>query len=447
MKMSEELKLVNIDELVPYARNARTHSEEQIKQIQSSIREFGFVNPVLIDGKFNIIAGHGRILAAKAEGLKEVPCVLVEHLTEAQKKAYILADNKLALNAGWDMEMLKAEIEELQDLDFNIDLTGFVKDEVDLMFHEDKEAEEDGFNVDKSLGEIVEPITKRGDIWQLGKHRVICGDATIQTDIDKLTDGLLADMTFTDPPYNVDYVGKTKDSLKIENDKMKDDKFYQFLYDAYVSMYGAVKPGGAIYVCHADTEGINFRQAMKAAGWELKQCIIWVKNALVMGRQDHHWQHEPILYGWKPGEAHRWYGGRNKTTVIKSEDGVFVNKTETGFQITFNNEHQKVVLDVPAYEVKEILTDEITTTWHINKPLRSGEHPTMKPIKLCARAISNSSKEGDIVLDVFGGSGSTLMACEQLNRICYMVELDEKYCDVIIKRYETFTGEKAVLLD
>jgi len=359
----------------------------------------------------------------------------------------MLADNKLALNAGWDMEMLKAEIEELQDLDFNIDLTGFVSDEVDLMFHEDKEAEEDDYDVDAALGEIIEPITKHGDIWQLGKHRVMCGDATIQTDIDKLMDGQLADMTFTDPPYNVDYVGKTKDSLKIENDKMTNDKFYQFLYDAYVSMYGAVKPGGAIYVCHADTEGINFRQAMKDAGWELKQCIIWVKNALVMGRQDHHWQHEPILYGWKPGEAHGWYGGRNKTTVIKSEDGVFVNKTETGFQITFNNEHQKVVLDVPAYEVKEILTDEITTTWHINKPMRNGEHPTMKPIKLCARAISNSSREGDIVLDTFGGSGSTLMACEQISRTCYTMELAERYVDVIINRWETLTEQKAVLLN
>ena len=450
--------MVAIDKLVPYVNNARTHSDEQIKQIQASIREFGFVNPVLIDGKFNIIAGHGRILAAKLEGIKEVPCVLVEHLTEAQKKAYMLADNRLALNAGWNMDMLKTEIEGLQDLDFNIDLTGFTKDEVDLMFHEDKEAEEDDFDVDKTLGEIVEPITKRGDIWQLGKHRLMCGDATIQTDVSLLMNGLLADMTFTDPPYNVALGmdetpeeakkrNRRTDGLVVKNDKMNDSNFYRFLYDAYVSMYGAVKAGGAIYVCHADTEGINFRQAMKDAGWELKQCIIWVKNALVMGRQDHRWQHEPILYGWKPGEAHRWYGGRKQTTVITDEDGVFVNKIKTGFQLTFNNGHQKVVLDVPAYEVKEILTDEVTTTWHINKPLRSGEHPTMKPIKLCARAIENSSKDGDIALDVFGGSGSTLIACEQLNRICYMMELDEKYVDVIINRWETLTGEKAELIN
>ena len=456
MEMSEELKLVDIDKLVPYARNSRTHSPEQIKQIQASIREFGFVNPVLIDGKFNIIAGHGRVLAAKTEGLKEVPCVLVEHLTEAQKKAYILADNKLALNAGWDTEMLKIEIGELKELNFDIGLIGFDGDEIDLIFKQEEEVEEDDFDVDQALSEIVEPTTKRGDIWQLGKHRVMCGDATIQADINKLMGGELADMIFTDPPYNVNYGDKAKmlgnynkghrNTSKILNDNMSNDKFYQFLYDSYVSMYGAVKPGGAIYVCHSDTEGINFRQAMKDAGWELKQCIIWVKNALVLGRQDHHWQHEPILYGWKPGEAHRWYGGRNKTTVIKSEDGVFINKTETGFQLTFNNGHQKVVLDVPEYEIKEVLSDDITTTWHIDKPLRSGEHPTMKPIKLCARAIENSSKSGDIVVDLFGGSGSTLIACEQTSRICYTSELDEKYCDVIVKRYEEYTGQKAELI-
>ena len=445
MEMSEDLKLVDIDKLVPYARNSRTHSPEQIKQIQASIREFGFVNPVLIDGKFNIIAGHGRVLAAKAEGLEEVPCVLVEHLTEAQKKAYILADNKLALNAGWDTEMLKIEIEGLKELNFDIGLIGFDGDEIDLLFKQEEEVEEDDFDVDQALGEIVEPITKRGDIWQLGKHRVMCGDATIQTDVDKLMDGALGDMVFTDPPYNVNYEGGT--GLKIQNDNMDDSKFYQFLLDAYVCMASAVKPGSGIYVCHADSEGVNFRKAMKDAGWELKQCIIWVKNALVMGRQDHHWQHEPILYGWKPGEAHRWYGGRNKTTVVKAEDGVFINKIKEGFQLTFNNGHQKVVLNVPEYEIKEVLSDDITTTWHIDKPLRNGEHPTMKPIKICARAIENSSKDRDIVIDLFGGSGSTLIACEQTNRICYMSELDEKYCDVIVKRYEEYTGQKAELIN
>ena len=446
MEMSEELKLVDIDKLVPYARNSRTHSPEQIKQIQASIREFGFVNPVLIDGKFNIIAGHGRVLAAKTEGLKEVPCVLVEHLTEAQKKAYILADNKLALNAGWDMEMLKIEIGELKELDFDIGLIGFDGDEIDLIFKQEEEVEEDDFDVDQALSEIVEPITKRGDIWQLGKHRVMCGDATIQTDVDKLMDGELGDMVFTDPPYNVDYEGGTDLALKIKNDSMSDSKFYQFLLDAYVCMSSAVKPGSGIYVCHADSEGVNFRKAMKDAGWELKQCIIWVKNALVMGRQDHHWKHEPILYGWKPGAAHRWYGGRKQTTVIEPGDGVAVNKLKDGYQLTVNSGLKRLVINIPQYEVVDITDDAGTSIWNVDKPHRNGEHPTMKPLKLCAKAINNSSKIDDIVVDTFGGSGSTLMAAEQLNRRCFTMELDPVYVDVIIRRWEEFTGQKAELI-
>jgi DNA modification methylase len=427
-----------IKSITPYAKNPRKN-EAAVDKVAASIKEFGFQQPIVVDKDGVIIAGHTRYKAALKLGLIEVPVLYAVDLTDAQVKAYRLADNKTNEFAEWDMDLLVGELGELKEFNFDMQPFGFETEAAEVV--------EDDFDLDTALQDIVEPITKRGDIWQLGRHRVMCGDATIQTDVNHLMDGLLADMTFTDPPYNVDYVGKTKDSLKIENDKMANDKFYQFLYDAYMSMYGAVKSGGAIYVCHADTEGINFRQAMKDAGWELKQCIIWVKNALVMGRQDHHWQHEPILYGWKPGETHRWYGGRNKTTVIKSEDGVFINKIKTGFQLTFNNGHQKVVMNVPEYEVKEILTDEITTTWHIDKPIRSGEHPTMKPIKLCARAIKNSSKDGDTVLDLFGGSGSTLIACEQIGRSCYMSELDPKYCDVIINRWEQFTGQKAVRIN
>jgi DNA modification methylase len=398
MEMSEELKLVDIDKLVPYARNSRTHSDEQIKQIQASIREFGFVNPVLIDGKFNIIAGHGRILAAKAEGIEKVPCVFVSHLTEAQKKAYMLADNKLALNAGWDMEMLKIEIEELQGLDFDLSLTGFDDLEISAMFDENKEVVEDDFDVDAAIPE--EPITKLGDVWLLGKHRLACGDSTSGEVFVKLMAGQEADLVLTDPPYNVDYVGKTKDSLKIENDKMQDEQFLQFLTDAFTRMYEHSKKGAAIYIFHSDSEGYNFRTAFKQAGYSLRQCLIWVKNSLVMGRQDYQWKHEPILYGWKDGASHAWYADRKQTTLVE-----------------------------------------------FDRPQKSAEHPTMKPIGLCGYFIANSSKEGDIVLDTFGGSGSTLIACEQIGRTCYIVELDEKYCDVIIKRYETFTGEKAVLLN
>jgi len=241
-----------------------------------------------------------------------------------------------------------------------------------------------------------EPITKPGDLWILGRHRLLCGDSTDQTVVAKLMENQLADMIFTDPPYNVNYTGKTKDALTIKNDSMKDDNFRHFLTLAFLNMAQASKAGAPIYVCHADSEGLSFRTAFKEAGWDLKQCIIWVKQHFVMGRQDYQWQHEPILYGWKPGAAHKFYGDRKQTTV-----------------------------------------------WQIDRPMANREHPTMKPIALCAQAIKNSSKSGDIVLDLFGGSGSTLIACEQLNRTCYMMEIDPKYCDVIVKRWENLTGQKA----
>jgi len=400
MEMSEELKLVNIDELVPYARNARTHSPEQIKQIQASIREFGFVNPVLIDGKFNIIAGHGRILAAKAEGLKEVPCVLVEHLTEAQKKAYILADNKLALNAGWDMEMLKIEIEELKGLDFDIGLIGFDSDEIELIFQQDEEVNEDDFDLDKALDDIAEPITKLGDIWELGNHRLMCGDSTDKETVEKLMGGMKADLYLTDPPYNVNYVGKTKDALTIENDSMADDEFRCFLGGAFTAADNVMKQGAVFYIWHADSEGYNFRGACHDIGWQVRQCLIWNKNSLVMGRQDYHWKHEPCLYGWKSGASHLWATDRKQTTIL-----------------------------------------------NFDRPSKSPDHPTMKPILLFDYQIQNNTKGEDIVLDTFAGSGTTLIACEQNGRTAYVMELDPKYVDVIIKRWEELTGLKANLVN
>ena len=368
-------------------------------------------------------------------------------LDEDREKALNIALNKIS--GEWDMNALADLLEELKRTDLDLALTGFDADEVDELFRKMQttdEVKEDDFNVDAAVASITEPVSKPRDIWQLGRHRLMCGDATILSDVEKLADEKLASMVFTDPPYNVDYTGGTSEQLKIKNDKMKDQAFYQFLYDSFINMFAVTAAGGAIYICHADLEGLNFRKAFMNSGWMLKQCIVWIKNAFVMGRQDHHWQHEPILYGWKPGR-HSWYGGRKQSTVIKAEDGVFVNTKGDGFQITFNNGIQKVVLDVPEYNVVAAYSDEVTTTWQIEKPLRNGEHPTMKPIKLCARAINNSSRPSGIVLDLFGGSGSTLIACEQLNRICYMMELDPVYCDVIIKRWEEFTGEKAILAD
>ena len=393
LKTTEELKLINIDELIPYANNARTHSKDQINKLRSSLREFGFINPILIDKDYNIIAGHGRVMAAREEGIKEVPCVLVEHLTEAQKKAYILADNKLAMDAGWDDEMLVLELENLKELDFDMDLTGFDAAEIDELFSNihDKDVQDDDFDVDAALEE--EPISKQGDIWLLGRHRLICGDSTKAEIYEKLMEGKKANLCVTDPPYNVNYTAGSENERTIKNDNMEDKKFYEFLLTAFKNVLDALDDGAAAYVFHADTEGLNFRKAFKDAGFHLANVCIWAKQSLVLGRSDYQWQHEPILYGWKPTGKHRWYSDRKQTTI-----------------------------------------------WNFDRPTKSELHPTMKPVPLVAYPIQNSSMSNCIVLEPFAGSGSTLIACEQTGRICYAVELDEKYADVIVKRYIEYVG-------
>lgn len=396
MKTTTELKLIDIDKLIPYVNNARTHSPEQVNQIVSSIREFGFVNPVLIDAEYNVIAGHGRIMAAKQEGMKEVPCVLVEHLTEAQRKAYILADNKLAENAGWDMELLRIEIEELQDMNFDIETTGFNLEEIkDILEIDPGDVLEDDFDIEPP----DVPKSKLGDVYKLGRHRLICGDSTDIKTVEVLMDGRKADLYITDPPYNVAYEGKTKDALTIQNDSMSNDGFKQFLIDAFTAANAVMKAGAVFYIWHADSEGYNFRGACFDVGWQVRQCLIWNKNSMVMGRQDYHWKHEPCLYGWKDGAGHLWAADRKQTTIL-----------------------------------------------NFDRPNRNKEHPTMKPILLFDYQIQNNTKGEDIVLDTFAGSGTTIMACEQNGRTAYCVELDPKYVDVIINRWEEFTGEKAVLI-
>lgn len=388
---------VNIDKLVPYANNARKHSSEQINLIQSSLREFGFINPVIIDKEYSIIAGHGRVLAAKKEGIKSIPCVKVEHLTEAQKKAYILADNRLAELSEWDEELLKIEIEELEGFDFDMELLGFDID--DFVFDENYDV---GSNADEDDYEESMPViskSKYGDIYQLGEHRLMCGDSTNIHDVKKLMNGIFADLLITDPPYNVDYHGGTSDKLTIKNDSMEDAKFRAFLTDAFNCADEVMKPGAVFYIWHADSEGFNFRAACKEAGWEVRQCLIWKKSSLVLGRQDYQWQHEPCLYGWKDGAGHLWVSDRKQTTILEFE-----------------------------------------------KPKRNDFHPTMKPVKLFDYQIRNNTKEKDIVLDLFGGSGTAIISCEQNGRICNTMELDPCYVDVIIDRWEKFTGNKAVLL-
>lgn len=393
LKTTEELKLINIDELIPYANNARTHSKDQINKLRSSLREFGFINPILIDKDYNILAGHGRVMAAREEGIKEVPCVLVEHLTEAQKKAYILADNRLAMDAGWDDEMLALELENLKELDFDMDLTGFDAAEIDELFSNihDKDVQDDDFDVDAALAE--EPISKQGDIWLLGRHRLICGDSTKAEIYEKLMEGKKANLCVTDPPYNVNYTAGSENERKIKNDNMEDKNFYEFLLASFKNIFNSLDDGAAAYIFHADTEGLNFRKAFKDAGFHLANVCIWAKQSLVLGRSDYQWQHEPILYGWKPTGKHRWYADRKQTTI-----------------------------------------------WNFDRPTKSELHPTMKPVPLVAYPIQNSSMSNCIILEPFAGSGSTLIACEQTGRICYAIELDEKYADVIAKRYIEYVG-------
>lgn len=392
---ADKVQRRSVKSIIPYARNSRTHSDEQVAQIAASIKEWGFTNPVLVDVDGEIIAGHGRVLAAQKLGLDEVPTMTAVGWSEAQKRAYVIADNKLALNAGWDKDMLEIEIDNLKDMDFDIELTGFSLDELADLFPEPEKA---GLTEEDDVPETPKQATTvEGDIWVLGKHRLMCGDSTSIEALEKLCEGQLVDMWLTDPPYNVAYEGKTKDALTIENDAMGNDDFRQFLRDSYTAADAVMKSGAVFYIWHADSEGYNFRGAAFDIGWQVRQCLIWKKQHMVMGRQDYHWMHEPCLYGWKDGAAHLWSTDRKQTTILE-----------------------------------------------FDRPSRNAEHPTMKPVELFAYQMQNNTKGDDLVLDSFAGSGTTAIACEKFNRRARLMELDPKYCDVIIKRWQDFTGNKAV---
>lgn len=406
-----QIELVSISSLLPYARNARTHDEAQVAQLAASIKEFGFNNPILIADDNSIVAGHGRLAAARKLGLAEVPVVRLSHLSDTQRKAYILADNRLALNAGWDNDLLKLELEELTTDGVDLEMLGFSKEELDGLLNALEPTE--GLTDEDAVPEPPEePITKPGDIWILGKHRLMCGDSTSMDHLATLTAGALVDMWITDPPYNVDMTAKNKmlekagkarkdkASFGIENDSMSDNEFRQFLRDSYTAANSVMKPGAVFYIWFADVETHNFTGALKDAGWPLRQMLIWKKSSIVIGRKDYHFKHEPCLYGWKEGAAHLWAADRKQTTILE-----------------------------------------------FDKPSRNGEHPTMKPVALFEYQMLNNTKGGDIVLDSFGGSGTTLIAAEKNGRIAYLMELDPKYCDVIVKRWEDFTGKKAELAD
>ena len=394
---SQKLEYIELEKIIPYARNSRSHSEHQVSQVAASIEEFGFTNPILIDADNGIIAGHGRLMAAQRLGIGKAPCIRLSHLTESQKKAYIIADNKLALNAGWDEELLRLELGDLDADGYDVSLTGFSEEELAALVVDELT---EGLTDEDAVPDVPdEPTTVLGDVYKLGNHRLMCGDSTSIDAVEKLMDSHLADQFITDPPYNVEYVGKTKAAMTIQNDSMGDSEFRQFLRDAFSTANAVMKSGAVFYIWHADSEGYNFRGACHDVEWQVRQCLIWNKNSMVMGRQDYHWKHEPCLYGWKSGAGHLWSTDRKQVTVLD-----------------------------------------------FNRPRKSDMHPTMKPVELITYQVTNNTKGSDIVLDLFGGSGTTLIACEKTNRNCRMMELDPKYCDVIVQRWEEFTGNKAELL-
>lgn len=411
-------------DLKPYENNPRLN-EDAVDLVAASIEEFGFKQPIVVDKDLIIIAGHTRWKAAQKLGLETVPCIQADDLTPAQVKAYRLADNKVAEAAQWDLDALQFELEELDNMDFDMEPFGFETE----TFNE-QIAEDDNFEAELP----TTPMTRSGQLWLLGKHRLMVGDSTKRQDVEKLCSDATVDMIVTDPPYNIDYTGGTKDAMKIENDNWGDDEgFIEFLKAAFENMRDQLKAGGSFYIWYASTQSKNFLEAAERAGLNIRQTLIWNKNTFSLGRQDYQWKHEPCLYGWKDGAAHYFVNTRNLATVIEDAENQDIDNMKKD-------------------ELKDLLKSILggckdTTILDEKKPTKSDLHPTMKPIPLIARQIKNSSRTGENVLDLFGGSGSTLMACEQLGRRCFMMEYDPHYADVIIKRWEDYTGEQAELIE
>ena len=416
----ETVKIVDkpIEWLRPYENNPR-NNEQAVEAVANSIKEFGFKVPIVatIDGE--IVNGHTRFKAAKFLKLKTVPVLIADDLTEEQIKAFRLADNKTGELADWDVELLYSELDELT----GFDMTMFGFEDIDFSL-DDFEEDEKETGEEADIDSEEKPKVEYGDIFQLGRHRLMCGDSTSAEDMAQLIDGAVIDLYVTDPPYNVAYQGGTDEAMTIMNDSMDDVSFRQFLRDAFTVANNHLKPGGAFYIWHADSEGLNFRAAVKETGWLLKQSIIWVKNAIVLGRQDYQWKHEPCLYGWKDGASHYFVDNRSLATVIEEDEENLKEMTKS---------------ELISY-IKTMQDTSPTTVFYEDKPVRNDIHPTMKPLKLIARCVLNSSKKGDKILDSFNGGGSTLMVCERSERVCYAMELDPVYVERTIKRWEEETG-------
>ena len=426
------MKVISLQrqDLKPYDRNAKLHPQAQIDKLAASIQAFGFNNPVLVDKRHEIIAGHGRVLAAKQLRLDTVPCVVLDHLSDEQKRAFMLADNRIAEQGGWDDDLLSMELSELKSVGVDLELTGFSDQEWQKLLPEKMTHSSAGDDVVPDLPDATATQCQRGDVWQLDDHRLMCGDSTAKQDMMTLVNSRLVDMVWTDPPYNVNYQGGTADKLSIVNDDMSSADFKQFLTDLFTVCHGVCKPGCPIYVAYADSENVAFRQSLTDAHWKLSQTLIWVKQHFKLSRQDYHWRHEPIIYGWKEGKTHAWYGGRKQTSIMDAQ------------LVLDNLSHDDLLALAKSWQ--QVIA---STVIKAKKPNVSVDHPTMKPVALILNMLVNSSQAHDLILDPCAGSGSTLIAAEKSHRTGCMMEIDPRYCDVIIRRWQDFTGGQAVHAD
>lgn len=435
--MPSEIRMFDVAALLPYARNSRKHSPAQIEQLAGTIQRVGWTNPILVaDG--TILAGHGRIMAAQKLGLRKVPGIDLSHLSEHERQALVISDNRLAELASWDLEMLKLETDDLRAAGFDLEAyTGFAEEDLAKLFEGMEDEPPSGDKDPDDVPPAPEvPVSREGDVWVCGPHRIACGDCADQRLVDALMQGQMADLAVTDPPYNVAYESEL--AGKIKNDDMGDAEFRKKLGEWYGTMFTVMKPGAPIYVAHADTEGLNFRDAFRAAGFKLSGCLIWRKNSLVLGRSDYQWQHEPILYGWKPGAKHRWYGGRKRTTVVEWGESGPVRRLEDGrWAITVGDS----VLIVDGQATLEEVPGSVI--YH-DKPSRSELHPTTKPVGLWEKLMKPSSRPGDVVIDWFSGSGTTMIAADRMGLVARVIDLDAKFVDVAVRRWEMLTGRRAV---
>ena len=397
MDLEIQIERWPVDQLILSDGNPRTHSPEQVAQLASSIQEFGFTNPILVGADGKIIAGEGRLRAAQTLGLREVPVIVLAHLSEVQRRALAIADNQLALNAGWDEELVRIQLATLNDEGFDVNRIGFDDEEFARLLAAEDAAQ--GLTDEDAVPEVPEtPVSTAGDLWTLGQHKLLVGDATVAADVQRLMGTDAADCVFLDPPYNCDYSGYTEEHLRMQNDRMSDADFKQFLENAFRSLRAAIKPGASAYVCHPSSLQREFQNALETAGFRVRCQLIWGKNTFAWGFGRYKFQHEPIFYCYVAGQKDRWYGNKSQSTL-----------------------------------------------WQENKPAASRLHPTMKPVELVERALLNSSKAGDIVVDLFGGSGSTLIGCERRGRKARLMEIDPKYADVVVLRYQEYSGKSAVL--